>query len=63
MNKVRKRILREVEDGKCKDLSQHKDLISFAVCDGYLSYNPNTNEDEESDFDELIVIVEKRLAV
>lgn len=33
--------------------------MHFCVCEGYVNYNSNTEEDEESDFDELIVIVEK----
>lgn len=59
MNKVRERIFKDVENAKYKDLSKHEDLISFNVCDEYLSYNPDTDEDEESDFDEVIVVVEK----
>lgn len=59
MNKVRERILKEVENAKYEDLLKHEDLISFNVCDGYLSYNPDTDEEEESDFDELTVVVVK----
>lgn len=59
MNKVRERIFKDVENAKYKNLSKHEDLISFNVCDGYLSYNPDTDEEEESDFDELTVVVVK----
>lgn len=59
MNKVRERILKEVAEAKYRDYEKHRDLISFCVCDGYFDYNPNTDEEEESDFDEVIVVVEK----
>ena len=59
MNKVRERILKEVTEAKYQDYEKHRDLISFCVCDGYFEYNADTNEDEESDFDEVIVVVEK----
>lgn len=59
MNKVRERILKEVAEAKYQDYGKHKDLISFGVCDGYFGYNTDTNEEEESDFDEVIVVVEK----
>lgn len=59
MNKVRERILKEVAETKYQDYGKHKDLISFGVCDGYFGYNTDTDEDEESDFDEVIVVVEK----
>lgn len=59
MNKVRERILKEVAEAKYQDYEKHKDLISFGVCDGYFGYNADTDEDEESDFDEVIVVVEK----
>lgn len=59
MNKVRERILKEVAEAKYREYEKHRDLISFCVCDGYFDYNPNTDEEEESDFDEVIVVVEK----
>lgn len=59
MNKVRERILKEVTKAKYQDYGKHRDLISFCVCDGYFDYNADTNEEEESDFDEVIVVVEK----
>lgn len=59
MNKVRKRILKEVSEAKYQDYEKHRDLISFCVCDGYFGYNVDTDEEEESDFDEVIVVVEK----
>lgn len=59
MNKVRERILKEIAEAKYQDYEKHRDLISFCVCDGYFVYNADTDEEEESDFDEVIVIVEK----
>ena len=59
MNKVRERILKEVAEAKYQDYEKHRDLISFCVCDGYFDYNADTNEEEESDFDKVIVVVEK----
>lgn len=59
MNKVRERILKEVTEAKYQDYEKHRDLISFCVCDGYFGYNTDTDEEEESDFNEVIVIVEK----
>lgn len=59
MNKVRERILKEVAEFKYQDYEKYRDLISFCVCDGYFDYNADTNEEEESDFDEVIVVVEK----
>ena len=59
MNKVRERILKEVSKAKYQDYEKHRDLISFCVCDGYFGYNADTDEEEESDFDEVIVVVEK----
>lgn len=59
INKVRERILKEVSEAKYQDYEKHRDLISFCVCDGYFGYNADTDEEEESDFDEIIVVVEK----
>lgn len=59
MNKVRERILKEIADARDINLEGYKDLMHFCVCEGHVNYNSNTEEDEESDFDELIVIVEK----
>ena len=57
MNKVRKRILESIKP--YVDFWKHKDLIAFCVCDGYLTYDYETDEDIEADFDELVVVVEK----
>nr|DAJ86339.1 MAG TPA: hypothetical protein [Bacteriophage sp.] len=59
MNKVRERILKEVENANYVDFSKHKDLIAFCICDGFFGWNPVTYEEEEADFNELIVVVEK----
>jgi hypothetical protein len=58
MNKVRERILKEVSEAKYQDYEKYRDLISFCVC-GDFEYNADTGEMEESDFDEVIVVVEK----
>ena len=59
MNKVRERILKEVAKTNYMDFDKHRDLISFCVCNECFEYNIDTNEEDESDFNELIVIVEK----
>lgn len=59
MNKVRERILKEVENANYVDFSKHKDLIAFCACDEFFGWNPVTCEEEETDFNELIVVVEK----
>lgn len=55
-NNVRERILKRAENAKC---NIYDDTISFNVCEEYLSLNPNTQEEDENDFDEVIVTVEK----
>lgn len=57
MNKLRERILKEVAEAKYRDYEKYRDLISFCVCDDYFVYNQDT--EEESNFDEVIVVVEK----
>ena len=57
MNKVRKRILESIKP--YTDFWKHRELIAFCVCDGYLTYDVETENDIEADFDELVVIVEK----
>ena len=60
LNPVRKRILDQVSNAYSTNLSEHKDLIAFCICSGYLErYNPDIDLDEESDFSELLVAVEK----
>ena len=58
-NNVRERILKRVENAKC-NMSQYDDTISFNVCEEYLNWNPDTQEEDESDFDEVVVTVEKK---
>ena len=60
MNNVRKRILKEVEDANYTDFWKHSDLIAFCVCEADFCYNPETDEEEESDFNEVLVVVEKK---
>ena len=57
MNKVRKRILESITP--YMDFAKHKDLIAFCVCDGYFSYDVETDSETETDFNELVVVVEK----
>ena len=57
MNIVRKRILESIKP--YINFSEHKDLIAFCVCDGYLCYDVETDTDSQADFNELVVIVEK----
>lgn len=59
MNKVRERILREVNEFYYQDFSLHKDLIAFSVCNGYFEWNPDAYTEEVADFNELLVVVEK----
>lgn len=57
MNIVRKRILNSIKP--YIEFSEHKDLIAFCVCDGYLCYDYESDTDFVADFEELVVIVEK----
>ena len=60
LNPVRKRILDQVSNAYSTNFSEHKDLIAFCICSGYLERDdPDTDLDEESDFSELLVAVEK----
>ena len=59
MNAVRERILREVAYFGYKGFEKHKDFIAFCVSDECFCYNPDTDKEEESDFCEIIVIVER----
>lgn len=59
MNKVRERILREVNNNYYKDFAKHKDFVGFCICDEYFTWNNETSMEEETDFNELIVVVEK----
>ena len=57
MNKVRERILASIEP--YMDFAKHKDLIAFCVCDEYFNYDVETDSEIETDFSELVVVVEK----
>ena len=57
MNIVRERILASIKP--YMDFAEHKDLIAFCVCDGYLNYDVETDSEIEADFNELVVAVEK----
>lgn len=57
MNIVRERILASIEP--YMDFEKHKDLIAFCVCDECFNYDVETDSEIETDFNELIVVVEK----
>ena len=57
MNKVKERILASIEP--YMDFAKHKDLIAFCVCDGYFAYDVESDSEIETDFNELIAVVEK----
>ena len=57
MNKVRDRILASIEP--YMDFAKHKDLIAFCVCSEYFNYDVETDSEIETDFSELVVVVEK----
>lgn len=59
MNKVRERILNEVNKFYYQDFSLHNDLAIFSVCNGYYEWNSDTYTEEIADFNELLVVVEK----
>lgn len=59
MNAVRERILKEVSPFKYEDFEKHKDLIVFCISDECFCYNPDTGNEDESDFCELVVLVER----
>lgn len=56
MSKLRERILKEASEAKCEGYRDYRDLIEFCVCDDYFGYNA---DEEESDFDEVFVVVAK----
>lgn len=57
MNVIRERILTDITP--YKGFPEHKDLISFCVCsECFMDYEDEDNG-IESDFDEVVVIVEK----
>ena len=57
MNIVRKRILESIKP--YINFAEHKDLIAFCVSDECFSYDVDLDRDIETDFNELVVIVEK----
>ena len=59
MNTVRERISKEVAYFGYKGFEKHKDLIAFCVCNECFCGNPDIYDEKESDFCELIVIVER----
>ena len=57
MNVVRKKVLENIKP--YMEFAEHKDLIAFTVGAEYFSYDYETNDELEADFEELVVIVEK----
>ena len=57
MNKVRERVL--VDMPLYMAFAEHKDLIAFTVGADYFTYDNETDEEYEADFDEFVVVVEK----
>lgn len=57
MNAVRKRVIADVKP--YMEFAEHKDLIAFVIGEGYFSYDYETDTELESDFAEVIVVVEK----
>lgn len=57
MNAVRERVLDGIKP--YMEFAEHKDLIAFCVCDGYFVYDCETDTEFETDFDEVVVVVEK----
>lgn len=60
MNKVRQRILTEVNKSIANyPINEHRDLIAICICDGYFSDVVNDGNEIESDFNEVIAVVDK----
>lgn len=59
INRVRKRALDWSNVDNYKDFGKFRDLIAFDIGESYFCLNPDTDEEEESDFSQVIVIVEK----
>lgn len=57
MNKVKERILASIEP--YMDFAEHKDLIAFCVCSECFNYDVETDSEIETDFNEIVVVVEK----
>ena len=57
MNTVREKILEDIKP--YMEFAEHKDLIAFTIGEGYFSYDYETDTELESDFAEVIVVVEK----
>lgn len=57
MNKVREKIVNGIEP--YVDFAEHKDLIAFTVGADYFTYDYETDEELEADFEEFVAVVEK----
>lgn len=60
MNEVRQRILLDVNKSITNyPINEHRDLIAICVCDGYFGDVEDNNNGIESDFNEVIAVVDK----
>lgn len=57
MNKVREKIMNDIKP--YMNFAEHKDLVSFTVGADYFTYDYETNEELEADFEEFVAVVEK----
>lgn len=57
MNKVREKITNAIKP--YVNFAEHKDLVAFTVGADYFTYDYETNEELEADFEEFVAVVEK----
>ena len=57
MNAVREKVLADMKP--YVDFAEHKDLIAFTVGADYFTYDDETDDVLEADFEEIVVVVEK----
>lgn len=57
MNKVREKIMNDIKP--YMNFAEHKDLIAFTVGADYFTYDCETDEELEADFEEFVAVVEK----
>lgn len=57
MNKVREKIMNDIKP--YMNFAEHKDLVAFTVGADYFTYDYETNEELEADFEEFVAVVEK----
>lgn len=59
MNLVREKVIEQADCKGYKEFAEYKDLIAFTLGAEYFTYDYETDETLEADFDEVIVVVEK----